>query len=108
MKLRTLLVLTALAISAHAEEKDFLRQGPVITPKQLRQGQWNMQAKIGDQNPGITAAERPIGRCSVPLKNLTPIAPAPKMPTIAPDDNFKYTVKYAAPPAPPCEPYERQ
>jgi hypothetical protein len=104
MSLRTLLVLTGIAISAGAEDKDYLREGPVITPEQFRSRQRN----LGKPHSGIAATARPTSRCSVPLKNLRPATPASKMPTIAPDDKIRFTIKYVAPPAPACEPDERQ
>ena len=104
MRIRTLLVLIVLAISVRAEDKDFVRQGPVITPEQFR----NFERNSRKQKWAIAAAARPTSRCSVPLKNLTPAIPTAKMPTISPSDNIGFTIKSVAPPAPPCEPNERQ
>jgi hypothetical protein len=104
MRLRTLLVLTAITTSAQAEEKDFLRQGPVITSEQFR----DLQRNLGKPQWGTAATARPTSRCSVPLKNLMTATPASNMPTITPDDKSRFTMRYVAPPAPPCEPNERQ
>ena len=107
MKLRTLLVSTGIAISALGQEKDFLRPGAVITPEQVRSLQRNMQRNIAEQQWSATTARR-TSRCSVPLKNLAPATATSKMPTITPDDQTRFTIKSVPPPAPPCEPNERQ
>jgi hypothetical protein len=104
MRLRTLLVFTGAALSALAQEQDFLRQGPVITPQQFR----GLQQRLGKPQASKASTVRPSTTCSVPLKNLPPAAPVPKMPFIAPDEKIRYTMKYLAPPAPACEPNDRQ
>jgi hypothetical protein len=104
MRLRTLLVLTGIALPAAAQQQDFLRQGPVFTPRELLE----LQQRLGKPQAGVASTERPLTTCSVPLTNLTPAAPVPRMPTITPNEKTKYSMKYLAPPAPACEPNERR
>ena len=108
MSLRTLLVLTAMALPALAQEPDFVRPGPVFTPEQFQDVQRSSQRNSGGQQSGIVVTPGPAPKCSVPLKNLTPAFAHSKMPTIAPDNKIRFTIKYVAPPAPACEPDERQ
>ena len=108
MRLRTLLVLTVMAISALAQEPDFVRPGPVFTTEQFRGVQRSLQRNSGRQQSGVAAKAGPTSMCSVPLKNLTPAVSSSKMPTISPDNKTRFTIKYVAPPAPACEPNERQ
>jgi hypothetical protein len=43
--------------------------------------------------------------CSIPLTNVTPAIPAPRMPVLrgSIDPNTQFTMKFAAPPAPACK-----
>ena len=100
MKLRMLLASVAISIPLLAQQPDFLRPGPVIPAEQLR----HLQTNKAPAQPKARDTTRPPDKCSIPLTVLeADLAPASKMPQIKPDEKIAYSMKYLAPPAPPCK-----
>jgi hypothetical protein len=108
MQIRISLAAVLLSCSAIAQDKGAEAQWPLQTfdPKPWKFDFAKPPVTVKPSQPGaMRLPGQPVasGVCSIPLTNVTPRTPVPKMPVIPVDPNGKYAMKFVNPPAPSCE-----